>query len=112
MAKAKSVHSTPRRTASKISAVSHKPDARKGGDDVMALSNEQLGEYFRDLEQPVRDLGAMVEIVMLVWRDDSAMNQNRLHVVLNKLELMTRDFVDDYRARLNGRWAAEHSEAQ
>jgi hypothetical protein len=30
--------------------------------------------------QPVRDLGAMVEIVMLVWRagDDSAINTNRM----------------------------------
>jgi hypothetical protein len=79
----------------------------------MAMSEEQLADYFRDLEQPMRDLGAMVEIVMLVWRenDDSAMNANRMHVALNKLEQMARDFVDDYRAKLNGRWAAEH-EAQ
>jgi hypothetical protein len=75
-------------------------------------NDEQLADYFRDLEQPVRDLGAMVEIVMLVWRgNDSAMNANRMHVALGKLEPMARDFADDYRAKLNGRWAAEH-EAQ
>ena len=39
------------------------------------------------------------------------MNTNRMHIVLDKLEPMVRDFVDDYRAKLNGRWAAEH-EAQ
>jgi hypothetical protein len=78
----------------------------------MAMSNEQLADYFRDLEQPVRDLGAMVEIVMLVWRgNNSAMNANRMHVALQKLEPMARDFVDDYHAKLNGRWAAEQ-EAQ
>jgi hypothetical protein len=86
--------------------------APKGG-GVMAMSDEQLAEYFRYLENPVQDLGAMVEIVMLVWRenDNSAMNTNRMHVALDKLEPMVRAFVDDYRAKLNGRWAAEH-EAQ
>jgi hypothetical protein len=76
----------------------------------MAMSEEQLADCFRNIEQPVRDLGAMVEIVMLVWRDndDSAMNANRMHVALDKLELMTKGFVDEYRAKLNGRWAAEH----
>jgi hypothetical protein len=74
------------------------------------MGHEQLADYFRSLEYPVRDLGAMVEIVMLVWRDndDSAMNANRMHVALDKLELMTQGFVDDYRAKLNGRGAAEH----
>ena len=31
----------------------------------MAMSDEQLADYFRNLEQPVLDLGAMVEIV--IW---------------------------------------------
>jgi hypothetical protein len=30
----------------------------------------------------------------------------------DQLELMTRGFVDDYRAKLNGRWAAEHEADQ
>jgi hypothetical protein len=30
------------------------------------------------------------------------------NVVLNQLERITHDFVDDYQAKLNGRWAAEH----
>jgi hypothetical protein len=49
----------------------------------------------------------MVEIVMLVWRDGD-LNANRMHVALGKLELMTQGFVDEYRAKLNGLWAAEH----
>jgi hypothetical protein len=65
-------------------------------------SDEQLAENFRDLEQPVRDLDAMIAITLLVWRADDGgfRNPDRMHVVLNQLESMTHGFVDNYRSEL------------
>jgi hypothetical protein len=34
----------------------------------MAMTDEKLADYFRDLERPVSDIAAMTAIVLMVWR--------------------------------------------
>jgi hypothetical protein len=97
MAKAKRVHSMPRRTASKNRM-------KKIAKPASAASQEERhGEDFRDLETPMRDLGAMVDVVMMIWRHPvlgNGKHADRMHVALDHLELMTQSMVDDYRAKL------------
>jgi hypothetical protein len=60
-------------------------------------------DYFVDLETPMRELSAMVEVVMMVWRHPElgkVEHDARVDVVLDKLELMTQGMIDDYRAKL------------
>jgi hypothetical protein len=72
MIQADSVHSTPRKTASKIKV---KKLAKPPSTESQEQRDLHHGEAFRDLETPMNELGAMVE-------------------------LMTQSMVDDYRAKL------------
>jgi hypothetical protein len=90
MAKATRVHSTPRRTASKIKA---KP----------AESNEQHnqrhGEAFRDLEQPIREVYCMAEIAAEAAIGISPGDKNEIvHFAICRLCEMVRDLRAKYRA--------------
>lgn len=62
-------------------------------------------DHFLDLETPMRNLGAMVAIVMAIWRDRAVVPAGLKHsdlmdVALDQLELMAQTHVDDYRAKL------------
>jgi hypothetical protein len=73
------------------------------------ITDEQLADYFRKLEDGMRDIGAMVEVIMSIWRDsdlDRERHHNQMTVVLESLELRTQGFVDDYRAKLES-WSAK-----
>jgi hypothetical protein len=92
MAKAKSVHSTPRRTASKSKT---KP----------AESNEQRdlrhGEAFRELEHPICQISCMAEITAEVAAGISAGDKNEIiHFAIARLCEMVCDLSDKYRADL------------
>jgi hypothetical protein len=100
MAKATRVYSTPRRTASKIKV---KKLAKPASAESQEQRNLRHGEVFRDLEVPMRDLSAMVAVVMMIWRHPELGNgkhADRMHVALDKLELMAESMVDDYEAKL------------
>jgi hypothetical protein len=100
MTQAKRVLSTPRRTASKNRV---KKIAKPASAESQEDRNLRHGEDFRELETPIRDLGAMVDVVMMIWRHPELGNgrhADRMHVALDKLELMTESMVDDYTAKL------------
>jgi hypothetical protein len=57
----------------------------------------------------MRDLRAVVEIIMSIWRNcdlDRKRHSNQMTVVLENLELLTQGFVDDYQSKLD-RWCAK-----
>jgi len=100
MAQARRVRSTPRRIASKIKV---NKLAKPASAESQEERNLRHGEDFRDLEAPMRELGAMVDVLMMVWRHPELGNgrhDDRLHVALDNLELMTQGMVDDYVAKL------------
>jgi hypothetical protein len=100
MIQADSVYSTPRKPASKFKV---KKLAKPASAESQEQRNLRYGEDFRDLETPIRNLGAMVDVVMMIWRHPELGNgrhADRMHVALDKLELMTESMVDDYTAKL------------
>jgi hypothetical protein len=104
MAKADSVHSTPRITASKINPPAG-VDARERSCVAGCISATKRAEHFTDLETPMRELRAMVDVVIMVWRHPElgkvkVKHDARVDVVLDELELMTAAMVDDYQAKL------------
>jgi hypothetical protein len=72
----------------------------------MAKSNsdKELAEHFRDLETPMRELGAMTEIVMMVWKHPElggpSKHSDRMDIALDRLELLAQGFTSDYTAKL------------
>ena len=96
MAKAKSVHSTPRRIASKIKAKkSAKPAESK------EQRNLRHGEAFRDLEMPMFELYCMAEISAEVATGVHEDQNELVHFVIYRICEMVRDLRAKYRADLH-----------
>jgi hypothetical protein len=93
MAKAKSVHSTPRKTASKIKAKAvTNPDLRDKHHD----------KAFRDLERSIHDIYCMAEIAAEVAVGVHEDQDEIAHFAIYRLCEMVRDLRTKYRADLQG----------
>jgi hypothetical protein len=95
MAQAKRVHSTPRRTASKIKGKKiRKPAEAEIGDQ----RNLHHAKAFRDLETPIHDIFCMAEITEnitgMIHRDKS----DFMCFATYRLSEMIRDLLAKYRA--------------
>jgi hypothetical protein len=92
MSKAKRVHSTPRRTASKINV--NKP--------AEGEEERKHSEAFRDLESPMRELFCMAKITMDVAAKITRGDENEIAVfAVFQLCDMVRDLRAKYRADLH-----------
>jgi hypothetical protein len=88
MAKAKRVHSTPRRTASKIKADSVKNPGQPDLDHA---------EAFRDLEAPIASLFCMAEIAAEVTNERNTDERIEMtHFAVYRLRDVIRDLRDEY----------------
>jgi hypothetical protein len=100
MTQADSVHSTP------LTNMSPALDVRTERSCVAGcILATKRAEHFTDLETPMRELRAMVDVVIMVWRHPElgkvkVKHDARVDVVLDELELMTAAMVDDYQAKL------------
>jgi hypothetical protein len=92
MAKADSVHSTPRRTASKI----------KVSKPAEGEEERKHSEAFRDLESPMRELFCMAEITMEATMSITRSDENEIIAfAVSQLCNMVRDLRAKYRADLH-----------
>jgi hypothetical protein len=87
MIKADSVHSTPRRTASKISPT------------------EQRADYYFDMEQPLRDLAGMTTVLATISQSPPIVpagikREDLVHFLIGHLDLMVQDIFGNYHDRL------------
>jgi len=87
MTKATRVHSTPRRTASKISPI------------------EQRADYYFDMEQPMRDLAVMTTVLATISQNPLVMppritHEDLVHFLIGHLAIMVQDIFGNYRERL------------
>ena len=97
MAQADSVHSTPRRTASKIKA---KKSAKPAESEEQR--NLRHGEAFRDLENPMLELFCMAEMAGNVAIDRISEDQQEImYFAVHRLCGMVRDLRAKYRADLH-----------
>jgi hypothetical protein len=92
MAQAKRVHSTPRRTASKIKV---KKIAKPASAESEEQRNLRHGKAFRNLETPIHELAADVATGMHEDQDKLA------HFAIYRLCDMVRDFRAKYRSELH-----------
>jgi hypothetical protein len=98
MAKATRVHSTPRRTASKIKV---KKSAKSASAESEEQRNLRHGKAFRDLENPMLNLFCMAEIAGDVVIDRISEDQQEImHFAVYRLCDMVRDLRAKYRADL------------
>jgi hypothetical protein len=95
MAKAKRVHSTPRRTASKINA---KKSAKPAESEEQR--NLRHGEAFRDLEGPMLELYCMAEIAVDVATGVREDQDELVYFAIGRICEMVRDLRTKYRADL------------
>jgi hypothetical protein len=101
MPKANRVHSTPRRTASKIKA---KKSAKPASAESQEQRDQRHGEDFRDLESPVRELFCMSEITHDLAMELSPGHRSEiLHFSISRLYAMIRDFSAKYRADIHAK---------
>jgi hypothetical protein len=96
MAKATRVHSTPRKTASKIQ---HKKRAKSPESEEQR--NLRHAEAFRDLEGPVLELYLMGEITSETPNGMHEDQRELMHFSIYRLCEMIREFRAKYRADLN-----------
>jgi hypothetical protein len=98
MTKADSVHSTPRRTASKI-----KPTGRPFNVFDDASRNEALARAFVSLEPDICDLDRMTRLCLRLSSDGE---EEFLMLCLERLEMMAGEFKKQYYAMYGGRQRA------
>src|SRR5258708_30637280 len=95
MTKAESVHSTPRRTASKIKA---KKSAKPAESEEQR--NLRHGEAFRDLEMPMLELYCMTEISAEIATGIHEDQDELVHFAIYRICEMVRNLRAKYRADL------------
>jgi hypothetical protein len=96
MTQADSVHSTPRRTASKIRA---KKSAKPAESEEQR--NLRHGKAFRNLETPIHELYCMAEIAVEVATGVHDDQDEFAHFAIYRLCDMVRDFRAKYRSELH-----------
>ncbi len=111
MTRADSVHSTPRRTASKIKA---QPTVQISTDLSPALpraviteqeSTRARADYYFDLEQPIWELAVMTALLTTICQSPPIMPPGINHAdmvdfLVGRLDIMTQDAFGNYRDRL------------
>jgi len=98
MAKATRVHSTPRRTASKIKV---KKLAKPASAESQEQRDQRHGGAFRDLESPVGEIYCMAEITADVAMNITRSPENEIAAfAICHLCEMVRDLHTKYRADL------------
>jgi hypothetical protein len=98
MAKANRVHSTPRRTASKIKV---KKIAKSASAESEEQRNLRHGKAFRDLETPMFELYCMAEISAEVATGVREDQDELSHFAIYRICEMVRDLRAKYRADLD-----------
>jgi hypothetical protein len=97
MTQANSVHSTPRRTASKIKV---KKIAKPASAESEEQRNLHHGKAFRNLEAPIHELYCMAEIAAEVATGVHEDQDEIEHFAIYRLCEMVRDFRAKYRSEL------------
>jgi hypothetical protein len=103
MAKAKRVHSTPRRTASKINANSSPVSSVPATTEYESTCAR--ADYYSDLEQPMRELAVMTTVLATICQLPPIMppgikHEDLVHFLIGHLDLMVQDIFGNHRERL------------
>jgi hypothetical protein len=103
MAKATRVHSTPRRTASKIHANSSPVSSVPATTEHESI--RARADYYSDLEQPMRELAVMTTVLVTICQSPPIMppgikHEDLVHFLIGHLDLMVQDIFGNHRERL------------